>query len=330
MISKKDKTVNDDCKNTKQLLTETDTDQNITVVKDTAKQHKRTGKNIRLLLRIPTCNHIFYVDDLDEYISDFDSNGCGYLLCPECQSPILKCLRYENIHKERSRRREQEKIKLEMMTRVSDKQRHDLLMSKRCLKDCSDMREFLLLDVEKVSNLPEFHAVAFKIKCAYVMKEVLMMSGILFDFKLRGLLSARKKVLLQIQDRLTNQQKVEFTNELLRCFWLLYLSYLKTIPASSERSKELQTVGTVTSVLEDLKKSKADKNILDKASLTFHERIKQIQKSNGSSSRLWLMEKTSWDVTKILTSKDDEVSKQCFVLKLEIVYLLLILFYVSI
>ncbi|XP_059169633.1 NFX1-type zinc finger-containing protein 1-like [Physella acuta] len=60
----------------------------------------------RLVLKIPSCSHIFYVDELDKYMKTFDQNGTEYIGCPECSHPIMNCLRYDNILKERRVRRE--------------------------------------------------------------------------------------------------------------------------------------------------------------------------------------------------------------------------------
>ncbi|CAG5128459.1 unnamed protein product [Candidula unifasciata] len=72
------------------------------------------GKQIKNgpLIKIPTCNHVFFVGDLDDYVYGFGHHGTSYIQCPKCEKHILKCRRYEAINKSRSRNREAAKKKL--------------------------------------------------------------------------------------------------------------------------------------------------------------------------------------------------------------------------
>ncbi len=53
-------------------------------------------ENARFIV-LPDCDHIFEVDGLDEWMSQFSTDGAITLkVCPRCTTPVRKCLRYGN------------------------------------------------------------------------------------------------------------------------------------------------------------------------------------------------------------------------------------------
>ncbi|XP_059169630.1 NFX1-type zinc finger-containing protein 1-like [Physella acuta] len=69
-------------------------------------QNQKPIKQERLIIKLPSCLHVFYVDELDNYVDNYDPNGTKFLKCPVCQKLITNCPRYENISKERFAKRE--------------------------------------------------------------------------------------------------------------------------------------------------------------------------------------------------------------------------------
>ncbi|XP_059169746.1 NFX1-type zinc finger-containing protein 1-like [Physella acuta] len=68
--------------------------------------YQRNQNQDRLIIKIPSCSHIFYVDELDHFVFNFDPNGTKFIRCPKCNKPITKCHRYDNIVRDHFIKRE--------------------------------------------------------------------------------------------------------------------------------------------------------------------------------------------------------------------------------
>ncbi|XP_059169629.1 NFX1-type zinc finger-containing protein 1-like [Physella acuta] len=123
-------------------------DQKILSTQEVAEREDLTTTR-RLLIKLQFCSHIFYVDELDKYMKSFDPNGTEYIGCPECSYPIMNCLRYDNILKERHVRRETRKqlsgaashlVEVKRETRRKPKQK--LMKPHRRLNDLDEQQSF--------------------------------------------------------------------------------------------------------------------------------------------------------------------------------------------
>ncbi|GFN85330.1 nfx1-type Zinc finger-containing protein 1-like [Plakobranchus ocellatus] len=166
----------------------------------------------RRLVKIPECYHVFYVDELDEYINNFDPDGSRYIPCPTCQWPIQKCTRYEHINIERAERRNQLKRCLIAEYLCSESDKVALSDSQKVLADSELMAAFKTIDLNGVRSKAEVMALSFKFKLAFILSEIQAFE--LSDGHSSEFISTRKEAFLKIAGHVTPQQKREFISDL--------------------------------------------------------------------------------------------------------------------
>ncbi|BFZ12700.1 hypothetical protein BsWGS_15739 [Bradybaena similaris] len=262
------------------------------------------------LLKIPSCGHIFPVNDLDNYVYSFGTQGSSYIPCPSCKNPILKCRRYEDINKARSANREFEKRNLLIHSSMSKKQKEDLLKSQKQLEKSSMLTEFHSLNVEEVKTVMELQALSFQFKCAFLLNTIFSIKGTEHAPSSLELLKSRKEAVLEIPRRLTNQQKAEFVTEMSRCLWLLFLSYLASLPATKvvTDSTKCGIDDKVRTIIQELKKPKPNNDLLQTAENISIEISKIMQRmSKVTDADLNKLEETIQFAIKVLRSSDDKM-----------------------
>ncbi|BFZ12701.1 hypothetical protein BsWGS_15740 [Bradybaena similaris] len=281
------------------------TDAAMTETVNTESQEKK-GR----LLKIASCGHIFLVNDLDNYVYGFGTQGSSYIPCPSCKKPILKCRRYEDINKARSANREFEKRKLLIQSSISVKQKEDLLKSQKQLEKSSMLTEFHSLNVEEVKTVMELQALSFQFKCAFLLNTIFSIKGTEHAPSSLELLKSRKEAVLKIPRRLTNQQKAEFVTEMSRCLWLLFLSHLASLPASKvvNDSTKCGIDDKVCMIIQELSKPKPDNNLLQRAEHISIELSRIMQRmSKVAEADLKKLEETILCAIKVLRSRDDKM-----------------------
>ncbi|XP_059164960.1 NFX1-type zinc finger-containing protein 1-like isoform X2 [Physella acuta] len=185
----------------------------------------------RLILKIPGCLHIFYVDELDEYIQSFDPDGTQYLACPVCSTSITACRHYKNDIKDRQLKREIIKTKLLKENKITENDIRMFEKSQRIIGDSIFVHGFRQIKIDAKQNKSELLAASFKIKFAYVLGEIKTQNDKYNcsthdgDKTLRNI----KDALFKVKYGVTKQQADDFTLELLRQFATAYLSWLLQI-----------------------------------------------------------------------------------------------------
>ncbi|GFO32608.1 nfx1-type Zinc finger-containing protein 1-like [Plakobranchus ocellatus] len=205
----------------------------------------------RPLLKIPSCNHVFYVDELDEYMGNFDPDGSRYIPCPTCQVPIQNCSRYEHINIARARRRNQLKQCLLDQSFCSEPDKKALAESQKALEDSELMASFKEIDTNAVKTKAEMQALSFRFKLAFTLCEILSFE--LSDSEnseFISMISIRKDALLRIAGHVTAQQKREFVIDFASCLGQAVVVKVKDL--NSKAFKD------VTSPLDDLLKEYGD------------------------------------------------------------------------
>ena len=166
----------------------------------------------RLILKVPTCSHVFYIDELDEHVNSYEPKGSSFIPCPVCQTPILKCTRYEHINLERAMKREKLKETLRKEALVQ-------ALEKKALKESLEasakfVEGFEKVDPYAINYKSEILALSFKLKLSFVLNEIGSLKPNLIDEStfVRMVLTLKGAV-LQIKKHVTDQQKREFLVE---------------------------------------------------------------------------------------------------------------------
>ncbi|XP_059164905.1 NFX1-type zinc finger-containing protein 1-like [Physella acuta] len=256
------------------------------------------------LLKIPSCNHIFYLDDLDEYVLTFDPAGTSYIPCPACKQPITKCVRYENINKERSKRREVKKEELRGKNQLTKTDQEKLLQSKRLVDDT----HFSSLKYIDVSNAVEKQALCLQLKYAFVLGEILSLPNSSSEHM--QLFKKMREAVLKVKRRLTKQQREEFSTELLRCFRLAYLTQMETdsrlngvdVPPMLQLQVQ-ESLEVLRKIKPDLAKFHRSGYIIETLKRVIDDRVKSV----SVKAKCQLMTEAYTRVDKVITSKDDEM-----------------------
>ncbi|CAL1544824.1 unnamed protein product, partial [Lymnaea stagnalis] len=205
----------------------------------------------RPVLKIPSCSHIFYIDELDEYVRNFDPNGTQYILCPECSKPIMKCMRYEKMNKKRSEMRDKEKARLLARSECSHIDQAKLSASGAKIRQYSFLQDFHDVKVTGISKRVEVQAVSFKLKCAFVLNELHSLdNGSALE------LEKIKNALLKIHTNVSQQQKCDYKMELLR---LLMWTCLEELHLHEELPKQFHKVTN------DLSHPRTDLSMMEEA-----------------------------------------------------------------
>lgn len=274
-----------------------------------SKRNQSKHDTFRPILKIASCNHVFYVDELDNYVLNFDPDGTSFILCPVCSKPILKCMRYEEINKLRHRKREEKKVQLKLATEITKSQKISLKKSQGMLPDSLIVSGFRSIDLGDAKTQAEMHALSFKFKCAFVISEIATLLENDADSKHQ--LNSRKDAVLKIKDRLSNQQKLEFTTELLRCFWLAYVTHLEKLSNDHHIEMPGQLNSNVSTTKKDVGKLRPQEEILDRASHvsdTLRLWIREHTKDGTLKARCILLEDSAARVVKVMKSRDEDVS----------------------
>ena len=173
---------------------------------------KPTQQNRPRLLKIPTCDHVFHVEELDHYVNNFEREGSSFIPCPECQMPIQRCTRYEHINLLREEKRSQLKKALLMESALQASDKESLARSKEKLESSSALLEGLkAFDPYDVRSKNEVLAMSLKFKLAFVLNEIKVLKSEVYgksDFT--HILSTRKDAVNRIGKHLTPQQRREF------------------------------------------------------------------------------------------------------------------------
>ncbi|GFN92405.1 nfx1-type Zinc finger-containing protein 1-like [Plakobranchus ocellatus] len=200
-----------------------------------------------LLLKIPSCNHVFYVDELDQYMSNFDPGGSRYIPCPTCQLPIQNCKQYEHINIARAKRRNQLKQCLLDQNFCSVLDKRELAESQKVLENSELMASFKKIDTNAVKTKAEVQALSFKFKLAFTLCEIMSFElSADYNSEFPGIISTRKDALLRIAGHVTAQQKREFIIDLARCLVQAVVFKVKDL--------NYQAIQDVTSPQDDLLK----------------------------------------------------------------------------
>ncbi|CAL1540381.1 unnamed protein product [Lymnaea stagnalis] len=131
----------------------------------------------RLVIKIPSCSHIFYLDELDAYVNMFEPGGTRFIPCPACRKPIMNCLRYDNVNAERRSRREALGAELNKDQGVTADDEARLIRSMEALRKLPFVDEFREICTGVICCREELVALSFKLKCAFVMAEIVFLQG---------------------------------------------------------------------------------------------------------------------------------------------------------
>ncbi|CAL1544822.1 unnamed protein product [Lymnaea stagnalis] len=267
-----------------------------------------------LIIKIPSCSHIFYVNELDEYLQNFDAKGSSFLPCPACSKPIMKCKRYDNLNKARSQRREYLKAKLRKQNEITKLDFSKLLMSQRKIED-PQLTGFKYLEVDKVKNESEKEAISFQLKCAFVLGDIFSLEKDMDSLKM---LNFRKNAVLKISKRVTQQQKREFTTELLRCLELAYMTQLNTLVTLHDIEIPTNLKSQVKESLDALGVLKPNSDDQERAHfviVSVRRLVKDHVNAATVQAQCQLMEEAYERSRKVLLSKDEEML--CEIIKTE-------------
>ncbi|KAK6982097.1 NFX1-type zinc finger-containing protein 1 [Biomphalaria glabrata] len=177
-----------------------------------------------LILKLPLCNHVFRLNELDDYVAQ-NSSGGRYIYCPVCPKPLLNCLRYENINLQQFQQREKEKRELIERSSITLQNKRQIEEFKNFLSKFEDYKYFK----DKLDVTPEFHTkaeflcVCFKIKFIYIL---CLMN---FEDQLGEELLVRSDFIQVINQSawFTKQMEYELEQEILRRLKLYVLSALE-------------------------------------------------------------------------------------------------------
>ncbi|CAL1533896.1 unnamed protein product, partial [Lymnaea stagnalis] len=183
----------------------------------------------KVIFKIPSCGHIFYVEQLDAFIADNAPVGTSFIFCPVCPKPIMQCKRYDNVLNARHKRREDQKALLLSPTSVLEDETLKLEESYEILKMMSStVYERLAIYASHSYNTIELQAMSFKMKIVFVLGQILTLGISLHDEVEMDLLAIKDSA-LRSHDHLTSQRKMESLFEVLRCLKLTVLIFLEDI-----------------------------------------------------------------------------------------------------
>ena len=169
-----------------------------------------------LLLKVPSCDHVFYVKELDQYVNNFEPQGSSFIPCPKCQRPIQNCSRYEHINQTRREKRDKLKKALLKENEILAPDKVALIKSKKILEASFELMDDLKkIDPYNMQYKSEILAVSLKFKLAYVLNELESLKPYIDeDSEFSQILSTRKAAVLGIRKHFTPQQKHEFISDL--------------------------------------------------------------------------------------------------------------------
>ena len=187
-----------------------------------------------LLLKVPTCNHVFYVEELDQYVNNFEPHGSSFIPCPKCQTPIQKCSRYESINLTRAKKRSKLKRALLRESEVLDEDIEILVESKKALEASSalapseagppesassELKNCLRnLNPSNAQYKSEILAMSLKLKLVFVLNEMdSFKPDTGEESEISDMLSTRADAILRIGKHLTSQQRRELISDFACC-----------------------------------------------------------------------------------------------------------------
>ncbi|GFS16024.1 NFX1-type zinc finger-containing protein 1-like [Elysia marginata] len=174
---------------------------------------RKSTEGFKPLLRLPVCDHVFYVDELDNYVSSFEPGGSSFIPCPVCQTPIQRCAHYEHINQTRAKKRIKLKKALIKETEVLAPEKNALKDNLEAYSKLSEI--FGKVDPYAVKHKGEILAWSFKLKLTFVLNEIDSLKPyIVDDSEFNQLISTRKDAVLRIGKYYTAQQKQEFIVDL--------------------------------------------------------------------------------------------------------------------
>ncbi|KAK3789138.1 hypothetical protein RRG08_012128 [Elysia crispata] len=182
---------------------------------DTSRQrHKKP-----LLFKVPTCDHVFHVEELDSFVNSYEPEGSSFIPCPVCQTPIQRCNRYEHINLLRAKRRT--KLKLALMEKSEGIPLDKTAVNNKLAASYKLITNFGLKSPIFVECASEVLALSFKTKLAFVINEINSIKpheeGLSETETVTYMLTARKEAVLRIGKHVTAQQKGEFIVDLTSC-----------------------------------------------------------------------------------------------------------------
>ncbi|XP_055890805.1 NFX1-type zinc finger-containing protein 1-like [Biomphalaria glabrata] len=265
-----------------------------------------TGEKDSLLIKIPSCRHIFKMSDLDEYVKSFDPNGARYIPCPVCSKPIMRCWRYESINKERNKKRAALKSELEKENSVSKNDSKKLIESQKKLTD-PNMSSFHYIDTHAETST-EKSAISNQFKFAFVLSAVYSIVNESSD--LFNLLKSRKDAIIRVGKKMSSQCCKEMSVELTRCLQLAYLTEL-------ESYVQLHGVIVPDNILMQLKDIRVqlgnirpDKLVLDRSHaviISLRRLVKDRLNVPVVQAKCQLMEERYDKAIQVLKSRDDQM-----------------------
>ncbi|KAH9488054.1 NFX1-type zinc finger-containing protein 1 [Bulinus truncatus] len=260
----------------------------------------------RLVIKLPTCRHIFFMDELDDYMKKYDPNGTSYIPCPVCFKPILKCWRYEKINKERLKKMAELKSEVEKENAISKSVEKKLIESQKKISDPM-MASFLYIDI-KVSNNVEKQAVSHQFKFAFALSAVF--SLVKEDSDLFKLLKARKDALLKVGRKMSSQYMQEMNLEITRCLHLAYLKELQSIIDEQVADIPTNMVMQMKNSLVQLSIIRPAKLVLERSHaiiLTLGRLVKANVNPTAVKAKCQLMEEKYERAMEVLKSSDSQM-----------------------
>ncbi|CAL1533891.1 unnamed protein product [Lymnaea stagnalis] len=237
----------------------------------------------KLIFKIPSCAHIFYVEQLDAFIADNAPVGTSFILCPVCPKPIMKCKRYDNVLNARHKRRDDQKALLLSRTSVSKDETLKLKHSFEILKMmASPFHKSVLFDKSHSYNTIELQAISFKMKIVFVLVKILKIGPRLRDEVEMDLLAMTYSA-FRSPNRLSSQRKQESLFEVLRCLKLKVLNFLEDLNCQHVIQAPRSLTWQVESMISVLRGSQRNPENLSKADSVIMSIIKMIGESSPAA-----------------------------------------------
>ncbi|CAL1544827.1 unnamed protein product [Lymnaea stagnalis] len=264
------------------------------------------GEN-KIVIKVPGCHHVYYVDEFDAYVKNFDPEGSKNIECPACSKPIVEMRRYQDIINARAKNREAVKRELIKGSEVSKEDKRELQLSQNDIGGISFLDEFRVIHGEDVQNKNEMTVLSFQLKCAFMLGAILSVG----EGASEDPLTPIKKALLKINSGLTKQQRDEFTTELLKRLRSEYLRKLEEFGSLYEVAVPVHWREQINESRRALSQQRAHKDSLDRAKHVVDSFKRMIVNDENASSFLKMqcevLQNSIERATKVMTSDDDEM-----------------------
>ena len=130
-----------------------------------------------VLMKIPSCGHVFTLNQLDKYVETLNPDDTSYIKCPvgSCPAVLQGIRRYEGMNKYRAERRHARKEKLIEDTKVSFAELSQLRFSLAKIHHYCDIDKMKYLHSEKIeASIDPNEVMAFRLftRFAYVLLKI--------------------------------------------------------------------------------------------------------------------------------------------------------------